>query len=306
MLWLTVGIIPPILWAIVNHADKYLLSKSKHHSSVDVLMVYSTLFSLIVLPFLYYFFNTGLFGSWIQVGVQIAGGVLMTLSIYFYLVALTKDEASVVMPFALLTPLFGYVFAYFLLGESLSIREIIACGFIIFGAVILSLEFEEERKIKLKHGVFLFMGFSTAFQAAQETLFKFVTVDNSVSASFFWLHVGIAICGFILLATKRKLSGHFLDSLRINGRIMFGVNVISEAMSAMAYMVRNYALLLAPVVIIMTLNAYQPVFVFIIGILLTLFLPKISTEKIRTMHLVHKGLAIAIIVFGTVMISHVG
>lgn len=235
--------------------------------------------------------------------MQLVGGILLTLSIYFYLKALNKDETSVVMPFALLVPVFGYAFSYFLLGEVLTTKQLVACLLIVAGALVLSLEFEEERKIRIKHGVLLFMILSTAFQASQETLFKFVTIENSFAVSLFWLHIGIAVTGFVLIATKRGLLRGFTDSVKINGKLIFGVNFISEGVSSVAYMVRNYAVLLAPVAVIMTLNGYQPVFVFVLGIIFTLLAPKFVNEKIKPMHLVHKGAAILIILAGTIMIA---
>lgn len=113
------------------------------------------------------------------------GGILLTLSIYFYLVALTKDEASVVMPLALLVPVFGFIFSYFALGEVLLAKQVIACLLIIGGSLILSLEFGEERQIRMKHGVLGFMVLMAIFQATQEILFKYVSVHNSYIVSFF-------------------------------------------------------------------------------------------------------------------------
>lgn len=292
-----------MLWATVNHIDKYLLTKIKHHATVDVLMVYSTLFSVLVLPFLFYFSAVDLFVSPTQVIVQVIGGVLLTASIYFYLLALNKDEASVVIPFALLTPVFGYFLSIFFLGEKLSSSQIISCILILFGALILTLEFGEEKRIRIRHAVLWFMIACTGLQAIQEVMFKFVTIENSFVASIFWLHVGILIYGISLICFRRGLFSKFAQSVRLNGRTIFGLSVVSELINAVAYMVRNYALLLAPVAIIMTLNGYQPAFVFILGILMTIFTPHLGVEKIKLVHLLHKGSAIAIMVIGTIMIS---
>ena len=303
MIWLLAGIIPPILWATVNHVDKFLLSKSKHESSVNVLMVYSTWFSVVLLPILFYFSYGEIFQSVPQVIFQLIGGVLLTLSIYFYLMALNKDEASIVVPLFLLVPIFSLLFSYLVLWEILTLKQIISCALILVGALVLSLEFSEERKLGIKHGVLIFMIFSTMFQAAQETLFKFVTIENSFVASVFWLHVGIILCGLFLVVMKKGLYSEFLDSIRINGKTMFGVNFVSEGMSAVAYMVRDYATLLAPLAVIATLNGYQPAFVFVLGIFLTLMFPKFVKEKIRYTHLIHKSLAIAVMILGTVLVS---
>lgn len=304
MTWLVVGIIPPLLWAIVNHVDKYLLSKAHHKSSVNVLMVYSTLFSLVVLPILAFFAWKDLFMSWEQVVTQVIGGILLTLSIYFYLVALSKDEATVVVPLALLVPVFGFVFSYFVLGEVLTPKQIIACIVIVGGSLILSLEFEEEAGVRIKHGVLGLMSLVAIFQSAQETLFKFISIENSFVVSFYWLHIGVLICGLVLLLFKGGLWSDFFDSVRINGKKIFIVSLISEALAAVAYMVRDYATLLAPITIIMTLNGYQPVFVFILGIVLTVFAPRLVKEKNRPIHLLHKGIAIAVIFVGTILVAH--
>lgn len=303
MIWFLAGVVPPILWATVNHIDKYLLSKTKHHSTVDVLMVYSTFFSVLVLPFLLYFGAVDLFMSPTQVVVQVVGGLLLTASVYFYLLALNRDEASVVIPFALLTPVFGYVLSIVFLDENLSSLQIISCILILFGALILTLEFEEERRVRIRHAVLGFMIACTGLQAVQEVMFKFVTIENSFVASIFWLHVGILIYGLFLVGFRKGLFSKFLHSVQLNGRTIFSLSVVSELINAIAYMVRNYALLLAPVAIIMTLNGYQPAFVFILGILMTIFTPHLGVEKIRLIHLVHKGSAIAIMVIGTVLIS---
>jgi uncharacterized membrane protein len=303
MLWLIAGIIPPVLWSVVNHMDKYLLSRSRHHSSVNVLMVYSTLFSAIVIPILFFFSYSELLTSSHQIITQIVGGVLLTFSIYFYLLALNSDETSVVIPFALLVPVFGFVFAYILLGETLTAKQLLSSLLIIFGALILSLEFNEENRFKVKHKVLWFMVLCTAFQAAQETLFKYVTIENSFVVSIFWLHIGILLYGITLLFINRGLLSQFKESVMVNGRLMFGANFFSEGISAFAYMVRDYATLLAPIAVIMALNGYQPAFVFIIGIILTIFFPKFAEEKIKLRHLLHKSTAIAVMILGTALIS---
>jgi transporter family protein len=305
-LWLIAGIVPPLLFAIVNHIDKHLLSRSIHPSSVNVLMVYSTGFSAFLLPIIFLIGHQELLVDWQQIVIQIIGGLLMSFSIYFYLQALFKEEASKVMPLALLAPVFGYLFSYFILHEVLTLKEFIGCALIIFGAIIISLEFREESgRLGLKHGILLLMIGCAAFQALQETLFKFATIENSFIVSVFWQHVGILIYGIVLLLIHKGLWKDFKKSVDTDGVGMFGFNFFSEGISSLAYIIKDFALLLAPVTIIMTLGGYQPAFVFILGIILTLLLPKISTEKITAAHLLHKGLAIAVMIVGTLLIGKV-
>jgi uncharacterized membrane protein len=302
-LWIIAGIIPPLLWAIVNHVDKFLLSKAKHPSTVDTLMVYSTGFAAVILPFTFIIGYHELFESSQQIIIQFIGGLLLTASIYCYLTALFRDEASYVLPLVLLVPVFGYFFSYFLLGEVLTGYELMACGLIVVGALILSLEFNEDKKMRIKYiPLFLMIGCSV-FQASQETIFKYATIENSFAVSIFWQYFGVLVFGAALLLIKKSLWKDFKQTVKINGAKMFGLNFTAETLAAAGYIVRDFSLLLAPVAIVMTLSGYQPAFVFIIGTLLTILFPHISTEKITWKHLLHKGAAIAIMVVGSVLIA---
>lgn len=303
MTWLLASILPPLLWGMVNHIDKYLLSKAHHKSSVEVLMVYSTGFSVVLLPILFWFAKHELVLRLDYIFIQILGGVLLATSIYFYLKALYKDEASVVVPLFLLVPVFGYVLSYFFLGERLSMYQIVACFLILIGSLILSLEIKEELRFRLNHGVLFLMILSTLAQALQEILFKRETIENSFITSFFWLHIGILLFGSMMVLLKKGLLFEFIDSVKKDGKIIVGVNIVSELVSSAAYMIRNFALLLVPVVIVMTLNGFQPAFVFVIGTVLTILTPRFVQEKIKLVHLMHKSFAIILMVIGAVLVA---
>ncbi len=303
MIWLIAGIIPPFLYSIINHVDKFFLLQSRRKSYVDVLIIYSTWFSIIVLPVTYFFARHELFANPSQIIIQLIGGVLTAFSIYFYLKALFKDEASIVIPLLLLVPVFGYLFSYIILGETLSSKQILSCVLVLAGALILSIEIKEETRFKLNHGVLFIMFGCTALQAMQETLFKFATIQNSFIVSVFWMHAGIAFFGLFLTIFKKNAFKNFLETVRKRGKIIFGFNLFAELVVFLADIIRNYALLLAPVVVIMTLNGFQPVFVFILGTLFTVFAPKLVKEKIKPIHLIHKGVAIAIMVTGAILIA---
>ena len=67
-------------------------------------------------------------------------------------------------------------------------------------------------------------------------------------------------------------------------------------------LVTSYAYLLAPVALILLSQSFQPIFVFVIGIFLTIFFPKISVENIHTKNLWQKFFAIVITGIGTYLL----
>ena len=120
MSWLVFALCGPILWAISVHLDKYLVERYFKDADVIVLLIFTALMGLVLMPII----------AWFEPGVfqrDLTSIVLMTLSglfymtgITFYLRALQGHEASMVAPFFQSSPLFGYVLAYLVLGETLT------------------------------------------------------------------------------------------------------------------------------------------------------------------------------------------
>ncbi len=304
MTWFFIAIIAPLLWSIANHVDKYLLSKHATRSSVGSLMIFSTFAGALVL-LIVPFFADSIFNLPLRDAcILIIAGFLAAISITFYLSALKREEATIVVPLMQLIPLFGCLFSFIILGETLSHIQLIAFVIIIAGAFILSLEFIEEEQLRIKTSVLLLMTGCSVFFALYETLFKFVALDIGFAQSTFWEHCGILLYGIILFSFYPKYRNEFkLVLTRKRKRFeIISINVIAEILTLIGNVVTNYALLLAPVALIQLTSAYQPVFAFIIGVLLTLFLPHISTEKIGAKHLVHKTLSIAVILFGSYLL----
>lgn len=299
--WFLIALIAPFLWALVNHADKYLLSKYFKADGVGPLMIFSTFFGLIVLPFAAWMDPQVLALPFKDVGILVVAGLCSALFILLYLHALQDDETSVVVPFWQTIPIFGYILGFFIFKETLSTQQLIAGGVIILGAVVLSLDVGSGFKIKWKIAG-LMLGSSFVY-ALYEALFRFVALENSFWASVFWEHVGLILFGLFLFVFFKNTREGFMTVIRSNSGPIIALNLTSEFLTIVGNLILNYALLLAPLALVLLVGGYQPIFVFGIGILLTLFLPKIAEEKINGKHLIQKILAIAIIFAGSYFLN---
>ena len=67
--------------------------------------------------------------------------MLSVLASLWYLYALDLDEASFVTPFYQTVPIFAYVLAYFILGETITLAQGLGSLAIMLGALGLSVEF---------------------------------------------------------------------------------------------------------------------------------------------------------------------
>lgn len=299
MNWFFIALLGPLLWSISNHIDKFLLGKHFKGVGKEALILYSTLFGLVVLPIAYFFDSNVLSIKFTGALVLIFAGCLNALTIYLYLYALENDEASIVVPFFQMIPVFAFILGFFILGEVLSVSQMVGSLVVILGAGVLSLEIGELQKIKFRKKIVLIMFGSSLSFAIYETLFKAIAVDSGFWVSTFWQYVGLFVFGSVLFLSKQKYRNDFLYLIKKHNWKFFFINVINESLTIVGNSFYNFALLLAPIALIMTTNGYQPILVFVEGIILTLFFPKISKENVSLKHLAHKILAILIVFMGT-------
>lgn len=303
MTWFFIALIGPILWAFVNHIDKYLLSDKFKGSNVGALMLFSTLVCLVITP-IFYFLNPAIFSlSALNVIILMVVGVLTGLAMMPYMYALDKDEASVVVPLFQLIPIWGYFLAFILLGETLNWVQMTGCLFIIFGSIVITLEEDADEKIKFKKRTIWLMLLSTILVAIYETLFKLVAVEAGFILSTFWEQVGLLSLGIVLFVFFKNYRISFIHLLKTQGQKILTLNVGSELATIVGNLATNFALIIAPVALVLTVNGFQPLLVFVYGVLLTWLFPKFCQEKLSKKHLIQKTISILVIIVGSILIG---
>jgi drug/metabolite transporter (DMT)-like permease len=201
MSWLFFAFCGPVLWAISMHFDKYLVERFFKHANVAVLLVFTALMGLVMLPPIWVFRPDVLAFGFPSILVVIASGLLLMGAMFFYLLALQSEEASVVAPFFQASPLFAYALGYLVLGETLSRVQLIGGALVVGGALILSVRWGEAAKFKLRMVVLML---ACAFASALSSLiFKIFAVREEFWATTFWTFVGQAIFGATVLAIRR-------------------------------------------------------------------------------------------------------
>ncbi len=301
--WFLIALIAPLMGSIVSHVDKYMLSKYLRGRGVGALLIFSALSSVIILPFIAFFYRTQIFNiSFIDGVTLVFVGFLSAGAFYFYLKGMEAEEASIVVPLFQLVPIFGYFLGYFILGETLATAKILSALLIILGIIILSTEIDIDNNVTLKKNVLLMIAISSFMFALHDTLFKKVAIVESFWVSVFWQYVSLTVVGFLLLIFIKNFRKDFFSMWRGMARPIFSLNIVSEILYIFGNLANNFATLLAPVALVLVVSSYQPLFVFIGGIFLTIFLPKIAMEKISRKHLLHKLISIVIIIIGSYLL----
>jgi len=303
MNWFFIALITPFAHSIANFIDKILLSKYFHSFSLFVFIIYSAITSIIVLPIFIIFGGVDILKiPFYDILLLIAAGICSAVAIYFYLFALYREDTSVVVPFFQLIPIFSFILGFFILRETLSAGQIIGSIIIIFGAVLLSIEIEEGKKIRFRRHVIFAMVAMALLMALGGVMFKFVASSNNFWLSNFWESVGFALFGTAIFIIRKKDREAFYDSVRLHKlKITLSV-LLSEIITLGGNLTLNFAFLLAPIALIRTVEGYQAVFALIIGIAITKMFPKILQEKMHWKHMVPKILTIIVVLIGSYLI----
>jgi uncharacterized membrane protein len=302
MSWLFFAFSGPVLWAISVHFDKYLVDRFFQESNVAVLLVFTAFIGVVMLPFIW-FFEPSVVGPGVaSIAVIMLSGILYMGAMLFYLQALQKEEASVVAPFFQASPLFGYVLAYFVLGEKLSGTQMAGGALIILGATTVSLHFGRgsgafKWRLALR---MLACGFILAIASL---IFKIFAIKVQFWTTTFWMFVGEAVFGAVLLLVP-SYRREFTALVRANTAALLSINASNELINLGGGLGARYALLFAPLSLVQAIGSTTTLFVFLFGMVLSVACPQLGRETLSGRELGQKGIAAVLVAGGVVLVTH--
>jgi drug/metabolite transporter (DMT)-like permease len=303
-MWLLFAFSGPLLWAASTHIDKFLVDKYFQHSDTAVLMVFTAFLGVAALPVLWLLEPRVLALPWLATGVMTASGVLYMGAMLFYLRAIQTEEASVVAPLFQANTLFTFALGLLFLHELPHWPQLLGAGLVVTGALGLSLD------KKLKFGSFkpqlvMLMLTATFVLALSSVVFKFFAIHDEFWSTTFWTFVGEGLFGTAILAVPRYRD-QFVRLFKRNPGAVIGVNAANELINLGGGLGVRYASLLAPVGLVSAISATTTFFVFLFGILLTLFFPRLGREDLSARNVYQKAIGGLLIMAGVVLIEVYG
>ncbi len=302
MNWLLIASIAPALWAITNYIDKHLISRYFKGDGIGALVIFSSLIGILVLPFILIIHPAVFAVKPVFALLIVVNGFLYVLGLLPYYHALKEDEVSIVVPLFQTIPVFSYILALVVLREVLTGIQIFASLLIIAGAVALSLDLDKG-KPELKQKVFWLMLLASFLVALNGLVFKFVAIKEGFWTTSFWEYIGFAILSVILLVFIGSYRRQFLSVIKLNRVPVLTWNTINETLNIIAKIIMNLATLLAPLALAWVINGFQPFFVLIFGIIITLFFPYLAKESLAKKHIAQRLVAIMIMFIGVYLLN---
>ena len=304
-MWLLFAFSGPILWALSTHIDKYLVDRYFQGSDTSVLMLFTALLGVALLPLIWWFDPAVLAPDRQSILVMTASGILYMGAMLFYLRAIQSEEASVVAPLFQANTLFTFLLAYLFLRESLGWMQLAGAALVIGGALSLSLRKGLRLsgfRASFKGRLVLLMLAATVAIAVSTVLFKYFAVRDRFWTTTFWTFAGEGLFGAGLLAMPGERR-EFFALFRRNPGAVLGVNGANELINLGGGLGVRYASLLAPVGLVSAISSTTTFFVFAFGILLTRFFPRFGREDLSPANLLQKAAGAVLISAGVVLIE---
>jgi len=290
-----------VLWAISVHLDKYLVERFFKQSPVAVMLLFTAFIGVLLLPFIWFYEPTVFRPDLRSIALIAFAGILYMGAMLLYLRALQSEEASVVAPFFQASPLFGYVLAYVVLGETLTGRQLAGGAMIIVGALIVSVRFGRSAGVFKARLAMLMLACGFAL-AVSGLIFKVFAIKVEFWTTTFWMFVGEAIFGAALLAVG-SYRRQFMRLLRVNTGALLSINGANEIINLSGGLGSRYALMFAPLSIVQAIGSTTTLFVFAFGVVLSVFYPSLGREDMSARELVQKGIAAVFVAVGVALVT---
>lgn len=303
MSWFFIALLASLCWSITNHIEKYILTKFFVGGGAGGYVIFGAFTNIIYVGALFAFKPSVQYVSLHDGLIMILSGIAYTLGILLYLHALERDDASIVVPMFQTIPVFSLALGYLVLGETLTQYQLIGSAIIMLAAIALSLDIGAVRP-RVKKSVLGFMLLSSLFITLNWLFFKAGAINADYWTATFWQFIGSLMFGSLLFVAIPKYRAQCMQIIHGNTGKIFAIDLLSGVVDSAGNRLMAFAMLSVPVALAQVVNGFQPVFVFLLGILITIFLPKIGKEKMTPRVIVQKIIALAVMLVGAFVISH--
>ena len=272
MHWLTLALIAPFIYALVNLIDDNLL-RTVYKSSY-VATIISGLFGGVPLLALM-FKSLGPFSDKFA-AIAVLVGFLTVVFYYNYFRSLEKEHPSVVVSLIGTSPVLIAALAYVFLGERLSGLQFAGLLLVLIGSLGLSYNRHEKLKLtpSIKHVIY-----AAVVVSVYSILAKYIYQNVDFYTGYMFLSLGMLIGGLVFLIRLRMVESEAsIHKLRKTVKKYWALFLVTELLGLLAEFIMNLAISRGPLTPVRVIENIQPVYVILIAAVLFPFRPNLSRE----------------------------
>jgi len=293
MAWFVLALFSALGFAFSNILEKFILEKKVKNPLILFISgaFLQPLIVIFILPFI-----LGHNISLSSILFSCLAGFLVVLSWIFIYLGLVRDEASRVIAIFHVFPIFVVILAVIFLKESISLFEIGAILLAVLGAILISL-----KRDKLSSGLKIRRIFWIALAAAAAEAFLEIVDKHILSQVSIWQLIFIGhlaeffvalICFFLFKRLRQGTREIFANFSSLKWVVVLHlVYFLSIALFL-------FALVGGLVSHVSAVTTIQPLFVFILALILSRFWPAFLEEKLDKKTIIIKIISIILIITG--------
>lgn len=293
MFWLIAIILSYLFFAFASLGDKIVLAGPSKPKSYTFFVGIFSILAVFLIPFVEFGFPTGVGLAWtiIEALVYVAG-------LYALFYALENFDVSRVIPMIGATqPVFIAMLSVIFWGyEKLQGNEVLAFIVLLSGSVLISID--KNPKITRKS---LEISLVASLLFSLDFIFsKFVFLEMPFWQGFIWMRIFSFAFVLLFLFDKgfRKEMSEENAGFNKNTGIVF---ILAQGAGGAANILQSWSISLAPIAYLAIMNSMkglQYVFLFIMTVLLSCFLPKVLKEEMSKREIIQKVVSIILIGLG--------
>ncbi|MDD3159747.1 MAG: EamA family transporter [Candidatus ainarchaeum sp.] len=298
MEWLILTLIATILFAITNYIDKYLVKKHFNNNIIGLIII-SCFISILIIPIFYILKPQVIFINPLTAIILILNGAMFLLYLFPYFKSLDLADTNTVICLFQMIPIIGLILGWIFLKETITYNQLIACILIIFGTILISIDFKE---IKLNKKVLIYMFLASGIICLNDLIFKIFAISIDFTTASFWQYTGYVFLGIILLILFKDSRKSLIKKLTKQSALI-KINILNEIINIVGIVLRSLALLSVPIGIVQLVGGIQSANVFILGILFAYLIPNFFNENYSKQIIIQKTISLVIIFIGLIFLS---
>lgn len=297
----SIGVLAAFFWSLTNIIDKYLVEEYSEENNLGGIFLLSCFFPIILATFAFFYVGNSVFSlATFDQNILLLSGALMVAWIYFYLKALSEDDASVVMTLLVLAPLFSLFFGFIILAELPTGLQLIAGSLMVIGALTISY-IPQHKKFKWK--LLSYAVGASVVTGLMHSLFKFATIEDDVWLSLFWRSAGMVLSGVLIFLFIKSYRDAFMHFINHHLKAGLALNTTNEGLTLAGDTLFAVAILFAPIALIQTTEAYQPIFIVVMVFILGRLGFRGVKETVDRAELQRRFIGFAFVMCGTIILA---
>lgn len=297
MSWVFLALLAPALYAVNVFLDKYLIASK--FPDYRALPIFGAILAIPVVIILRFFGAD--FLNFKDSFFIILSGIFTIIAFSIYLEALIKEETSVIIIMLQLIPVMVLIMSYLFLGDTITFKQLI--GFVLLFISSLLASLKKTRGAFKFSNVILLMLAADILWALPYIFIKNVSTSINFSSLIAYESIGVFLGGILMLFFVPKIRTAFVKTIRQIKKPVLGLVFLNESIFLTDKALTYLAVTLGPVALVSILGSTQIFFGLLLGILLTMLLPKVFKEDLSKNSLFKKGLLGLLAFVGIILVS---